>query len=674
MKSRRKYNKSNDITYQDLEQLGLGSWLKENAGTIGAVAGIGASFIPGVGPALGMGLSQIGGTVQNNYNQDKAVEAQNKEIEKANALAQSQQQLQNLQLQNPDQSYTAVTRYGGRLRKMNVGGPIKETIPTIYGGELEAVIKYGKRPTKKVITPSVKEDFKLLDTDQVEKGFGKTWVSTSGKVPPYGKGADYYNITRGDKNFLLTTEEFNKAKDIPKKARGGTINYSGQLHEGPDGGVPVDQFGNPNAPNPVALVEKGEVSWRPIDGSTYVFSDSINYSKGRSFANQAKRIQSKYKLRLGGSMVEKRDALSEKSYNKEMQDLMSQQEEYRMLTGMNNEEYEELPQGKSGIHIKPENKGKFNALKKRTGKTTEELTHSKNPLTRKRAIFAQNAKKWKHEYGGLVQLDGEEGSFIPSYRNELIAGVDTVPDYSEYRNPQNAVPLPNPPTPYTINWDTAKVGKNYGQLGKLVADEKSDQWTPYKGMGAESAIGLAAPLLSNVLQARADRKRKRSRIKLEGPSSSNISLERERSSIREQGNLARGNVSRGIKSGATSQGQYLANIGNAEADITRNINQQLGESFQKEELMNAQLPKGPSEQAQLQAQLYNTMLDQQDYAQKQNRNTNMINAINMWGRDMVQSRRDADFLQMLDPRYQYMQKGPWYRRQRAVRINPNMTD
>lgn len=45
-----------------------------------------------------------------------------------------------------------------------------------------------------------------------------------------------------------------------------------------------------------------------------------------------------------------------------------------------------------GIHIKKKNRGKFNALKKRTGKTTEELTHSKNPLTRKRAIFAQNAK------------------------------------------------------------------------------------------------------------------------------------------------------------------------------------------------------------------------------------------------------------------------------------------
>ena len=51
----------------------------------------------------------------------------------------------------------------------------------------------------------------------------------------------------------------------------------------------------------------------------------------------------------------------------------------------------------SDIEIKPENKGKFNATKKATGKSTEELTHSKNPLTRKRAIFAQNAKKWSHK-------------------------------------------------------------------------------------------------------------------------------------------------------------------------------------------------------------------------------------------------------------------------------------
>ena len=52
-----------------------------------------------------------------------------------------------------------------------------------------------------------------------------------------------------------------------------------------------------------------------------------------------------------------------------------------------------VQRGESGIHIKPENKGKFNATKTRTGKTTEELTHSKNPITRRRAVFAQNAAK-----------------------------------------------------------------------------------------------------------------------------------------------------------------------------------------------------------------------------------------------------------------------------------------
>lgn len=55
--------------------------------------------------------------------------------------------------------------------------------------------------------------------------------------------------------------------------------------------------------------------------------------------------------------------------------------------------------GNSGIYIKPENRGKFTATKKATGKTTEELTHSKNPITKKRAIFAQNAAKWKHADG-----------------------------------------------------------------------------------------------------------------------------------------------------------------------------------------------------------------------------------------------------------------------------------
>lgn len=54
---------------------------------------------------------------------------------------------------------------------------------------------------------------------------------------------------------------------------------------------------------------------------------------------------------------------------------------------------------KSGIHIKPENKGKFTAYKKRTGKSTEEALHSKDPHVRQMANFAKNAKKWHHKKG-----------------------------------------------------------------------------------------------------------------------------------------------------------------------------------------------------------------------------------------------------------------------------------
>ena len=53
------------------------------------------------------------------------------------------------------------------------------------------------------------------------------------------------------------------------------------------------------------------------------------------------------------------------------------------------------PMNKSGIHIKESHKGRFTAVKKKTGKTTAELKHSKSPAVRKMATFAANAAKWK---------------------------------------------------------------------------------------------------------------------------------------------------------------------------------------------------------------------------------------------------------------------------------------
>ncbi len=106
-----------------------------------------------------------------------------------------------------------------------------------------------------------------------------------------------------------------------------------------------------------------------------------------------------------------------------------------------------------GIHINPANKGKFNATKKATGKTTEELTHSSNPLTRKRAIFAQNAAKWHHQDGGQFQAGGQkgiynlDGSFSPGYYDKKtdswVSTGDTIPTKPTITNFNN-IPNTNP--------------------------------------------------------------------------------------------------------------------------------------------------------------------------------------------------------------------------------------
>lgn len=97
--------------------------------------------------------------------------------------------------------------------------------------------------------------------------------------------------------------------------------------------------------------------------------------------------------------------------------------------------------GTSGIYIKPENKGKFNATKKATGKTTEELTHSSNPVTKKRAIFAQNASHWNHKEKGskklntrIIETQGKEPVFTPkdsSGKRDLIYYNPNDPTHKE---------------------------------------------------------------------------------------------------------------------------------------------------------------------------------------------------------------------------------------------------
>lgn len=89
-----------------------------------------------------------------------------------------------------------------------------------------------------------------------------------------------------------------------------------------------------------------------------------------------------------------------------------------------------------GIHIKPENKGKFTATMKRTGKTAEQLAHSKNPLTRKRAIFAINSRKWKHLFGGTFKGIATDNSLMVSKDKNVDKSKPKL--IKKYRNGQHS--------------------------------------------------------------------------------------------------------------------------------------------------------------------------------------------------------------------------------------------
>lgn len=64
-----------------------------------------------------------------------------------------------------------------------------------------------------------------------------------------------------------------------------------------------------------------------------------------------------------------------------------------------------IPIGKSGIRIKKKNKGKFTDYcgGKVTDSCIQKAKASGNPALVKRAVFAQNARKWsKHQNGGIL--------------------------------------------------------------------------------------------------------------------------------------------------------------------------------------------------------------------------------------------------------------------------------
>lgn len=169
----------------------------------------------------------------------------------------------------------------------------------------------------------------------------------------------------------------------------------------------ADVEGNINRLNSLQADANSFDTLSDIWGNTAMGSNFTNSYIGKDgwFSNKAKKKaqQLRNQMELANAYAE--NALQNNAHNISETTMNNLEANYAALGGFLNQ----YADGGS-IYIKPENRGKFNATKKRTGKTTEELTHSKNPLTRKRAIFAQNASHWKHAFGGELNTNGADFS------------------------------------------------------------------------------------------------------------------------------------------------------------------------------------------------------------------------------------------------------------------------
>ena len=148
-----------------------------------------------------------------------------------------------------------------------------------------------------------------------------------------------------------------------------------------------------------------------------------------------------------------------------------------------------------GIHIKPENKGKFTASAKAAGESVQEhATHVLNDpnatrLQKRRAQFAKNAKKFHHEEGGI--LHAQTGAKV-NLSYQTLSKKSEYPEELKLQNPNDDAAEETIPTETAqteeINWWDAKA-QQYLQMSGAV--QQSVTQDPRTGIYSQSGYSYS---------------------------------------------------------------------------------------------------------------------------------------------------------------------------------------
>lgn len=345
------YSSIGNVTWRDVRRLSKGQAAGNIIGAIGSGAAAGAS-VGGplgavAGAAVGLG-SSLAGLFTGNKKAKRTARRLNRDIDSANARNINAMDItaDNLDKETNLQLLSNYAAYGGELDTPALG--LFNKYSTVRTGRFYSIPNYSNR---------------------------------------YDNGGYMNN------NILSFGGDLqSKGGDFPTGVL--TIGNGGFHEANPNGGVlfGVGDNGKPN------LVEEGESIF-----NGYVFSNRLKVPRGKrgnygkrdkTFAEAARDLSKESEERPN-------DPISKLGLNSGLSELMLLQELVRE-TGALEDTTNTYKEG--GIMIKPENKGKFTALKERTGKSASWFKEHGTPKQKKMATFALNAAKWNHAFGGELDL------------------------------------------------------------------------------------------------------------------------------------------------------------------------------------------------------------------------------------------------------------------------------
>lgn len=144
-----------------------------------------------------------------------------------------------------------------------------------------------------------------------------------------------------------------------------------------------------------------------------------------------------------------------------------------------------------GIHIKEKNKGKFTESAKRAGKSVQEHATdvlndpSATRLQKRRAQFAKNAKKWKHEDGGIIQAS--TGTTLQYFANPNLKDKPKEVQKDDNSTQETTENTPTETTDVTTDWVNEYVKKYSGMSTQTVTQDPTTTTGSYTAPSASSA-------------------------------------------------------------------------------------------------------------------------------------------------------------------------------------------